>query len=88
MATNRPDTLDPALVRPGRLDRRVEFALPDLEVMFICCCCFYSFIFVLSCRVVHKSSRYTQSKCPLNAISDTIYCHVCVRIVQVNILVL
>ena len=31
MATNRPDTLDPALIRPGRLDRRVEFSLPDLE---------------------------------------------------------
>ena len=29
--SRRPDTLDPALLRPGRLDRRVEFGLPDLE---------------------------------------------------------
>ena len=30
-ATNRPETLDPALTRPGRFDRRVPVELPDLQ---------------------------------------------------------
>lgn len=57
MATNRADTLDPALLRPGRLDRKIEFPLPDRRQKRLVFQVSQALATQLSCTLANQSSR-------------------------------
>ncbi len=56
-ATNRPDVLDPALLRPGRFDRRVVMDLPDIEERF-------------EILKIHAANKPLQEKVNLHTIAE------------------
>lgn len=59
-ATSRPDLIDPALLRPGRLDRIVKCPLPDGVWMLLGCC--YGILkpalYYCLCTMVHSNDTF------------------------------
>lgn len=59
-ATNRPDIIDPAMLRPGRLDKLLYVDLPSLDVCYSCCRTFKQTV-VIACRYAALEGERTMS---------------------------
>ena len=74
MATNRSDTLDPTLLRPGRLDRKIEFPLPDRHQKRLICS-------TITCKI-NLSDEVDFEDCILSVCMCVYICALCVCILM------